>query len=473
MGVDGLKRVVAAKKAGKKLRPLVSPHVFARVRPPAESGGHAMEQEGRGPVSMRLSRVESGPPGAVVISDGHGEQVYDFPKRVFDLDATQEEVYVEAVRPLVDQFTDFPGGHNCLFFAYGQTGTGKTHTILGPEHTWADMHHKERGIMPRIIEDTIRVMSGLEAESGGNHVWTLQASAIQFYMMGCSDLLNDNQPIIIDNGSFGTCVAEYEPIGVRSITVTCLEDLLEVYDLVFKNRNTASTYMNTSKGKGAHSGSSRSHASIILTLKQVDRVSGLHQTTTFKVVDLAGAERPNSNRDGHASMIEAVIAYMQGKEMTAHQGVLINYELHMFRSQVVSATDLHKRGIDMNPPKQLGTPASEFLSASFTGTARLGMVVCLSPAPANGWETWFACTYGRDLAALRVRGKSVPTTPFAEALRDARIRRKNAARALAETPPKGSPKSKYYARRVCEDITWENELGIMEKLGRAAHIEAA
>ena len=55
-----------------------------------------------------------------------------FPARatpqVFGPESTQEEVYNSAVAPVVEQVTR---GLSCCIFAYGQTGTGKTFTMVG------------------------------------------------------------------------------------------------------------------------------------------------------------------------------------------------------------------------------------------------------------------------------------------------------------------------------------------------------
>ena len=47
---------------------------------------------------------------------------------VFDMDAAQTEVYNETARPIVESVLE---GYNGTIFAYGQTGTGKTHTMVG------------------------------------------------------------------------------------------------------------------------------------------------------------------------------------------------------------------------------------------------------------------------------------------------------------------------------------------------------
>ena len=57
------------------------------------------------------------------------------------------------------------------------------------------------------------------------------------------------------------------------------------------------------------------------------------------------------------------------------------------------------------------------MSACFNGNAVLSMVTCMSPAPQNGWETWFACTHGEDLNKLCVRSRSVPAWKVGDMLR--------------------------------------------------------
>lgn len=47
---------------------------------------------------------------------------------VYDTDAKQQVVYDESAFPLVESVIK---GYNGTIFAYGQTGCGKTHTMLG------------------------------------------------------------------------------------------------------------------------------------------------------------------------------------------------------------------------------------------------------------------------------------------------------------------------------------------------------
>lgn len=64
--------------------------------------------------------------------------------QVFDINATQELLYEEAVKPIVISVME---GFNGTVFAYGQTSSGKTHTMLGPNV----MDEAERGMIPRMV----------------------------------------------------------------------------------------------------------------------------------------------------------------------------------------------------------------------------------------------------------------------------------------------------------------------------------
>ena len=50
--------------------------------------------------------------------------------------------------PLVKKFLS---GYNSTIFAYGQTGTGKTHTIIGPLESLFDDKNENFGLIPNIL----------------------------------------------------------------------------------------------------------------------------------------------------------------------------------------------------------------------------------------------------------------------------------------------------------------------------------
>ena len=54
-------------------------------------------------------------------------------------------------------------GFNCCIFAYGQTGAGKTYSVLGSaSDLQSDPYCSSRGILPRILEDTFEQLGNRE-----------------------------------------------------------------------------------------------------------------------------------------------------------------------------------------------------------------------------------------------------------------------------------------------------------------------
>jgi kinesin family protein 11 len=90
-------------------------------------------------------KIAYGPSGKKQIKN------YSFDK-VFGMYSRQEEVFDTMVRPIVDECLE---GFNCTIFAYGQTGTGKTHTMEGNIHS-----EEDAGIVPRSVK---AILESLEA----------------------------------------------------------------------------------------------------------------------------------------------------------------------------------------------------------------------------------------------------------------------------------------------------------------------
>ena len=94
--------------------------------------------------------------GEVFVAKPYGGEA---PKQfTFDLaygvEALQETIYTEAASPIIGNVLE---GYNGTVFAYGQTGTGKTHTMMGVPDV-PDL----KGIMPRAFED---IFTNIKADS--------------------------------------------------------------------------------------------------------------------------------------------------------------------------------------------------------------------------------------------------------------------------------------------------------------------
>lgn len=112
---------------------------------------------------------------------------YRFPfDAVYDEHATQEDVYVTSARPAVLSTLQ---GYNATIIAYGQTGTGKTHTMEGPSLTGP-----HRGIIPRAVDD---IFASIENDGTPHSRYLVRASYLQIYNEVISDLLRADRTNLV------------------------------------------------------------------------------------------------------------------------------------------------------------------------------------------------------------------------------------------------------------------------------------
>lgn len=176
--------------------------------------------------------------------------------RVFGSDAKQSDVYAE-VDSLVRSALD---GYDVCVLAYGATGAGKTHTMLGDE-----------GIVPSAAKAIAAAVRDRQRRS-----WSLavKATAVEVYAEKCFDLLGaDRTPLVLrDDGSVD---------GASVHTVGSDDDLADLVRRASAARRTAATALNDR--------SSRSHALVRVELDGDDGRERL--TGSLTLVDLAGSER--------------------------------------------------------------------------------------------------------------------------------------------------------------------------------------
>ena len=141
-------------------------------------------------------------------------QRHTYPRRVFGPEETQDEVYDAIVPPMIDKLLGFAGPEavtrteapmNALFFAYGQTGTGKTHTTVGPDSSLRQAPpdgsvDARWGIFPRVAYGVFKRLSASATPS------VVAMSAVEFYLASANDLLAFNNPIAVS--------ADNEPVGM-------------------------------------------------------------------------------------------------------------------------------------------------------------------------------------------------------------------------------------------------------------------
>jgi kinesin family protein 3/17 len=200
---------------------------------------------------------------------------------VFDQQSTQQYVYEQTARPAVLNTLE---GYNASIIAYGQTGTGKTHTMEGFQYNGM---HPDRGMVPRAMEEIFKY---IENCPNSNTAFMVRASYLQIYNEVISDLLKTERVNlqIREDKKKGVFVEGLSEWAVRSPN--------EIYSLISKGaqyRATASTKMNDV--------SSRSHAVFIIIVEQMSMVEYTEAESgevnkqmrvgKLNLVDLAGSER--------------------------------------------------------------------------------------------------------------------------------------------------------------------------------------
>jgi len=219
-----------------------------------------------------------------------------------------------------------------------------------------------------------------------------------------------------------------------------------------------------------NAGSSRSHCALILTMHQTDLKKNDYVNTTFTVIDMAGSERVT--KTGAEFIAPTMISTMMrsgkpltDKQKTGAEGGLINFELSELATQVQIATEAHVAKRRYVKPKGTATTDTiQFIGRCLDGNCLLGMFVCISQAPQNGWETWFSCTYGEKLSKLKSPLKKVKTRSFDKEIVKARKAAEEAQKASDKTPQKGGGAAQYYElRKGVARSAWEY-LKILEEL---------
>jgi kinesin family protein 5 len=168
---------------------------------------------------------------------------YDY---VFTPDSSQYLVYEIAAKSIVDSVME---GFNGTVFAYGQTSSGKTFTMTGPDIDDPDL----QGIIPRMVRTVFENITSTDS-----HIeFTVKVSYCEIYMEKIKDLLDPekNNLKIHEDRTRGIFIAD-----ITEEYVSCDEEVYEFMKLGTSNREVGATQMNE--------GSSRSHAIFMLTISQ-------------------------------------------------------------------------------------------------------------------------------------------------------------------------------------------------------------
>uniref|UniRef100_A0A087XY08 plus-end-directed kinesin ATPase n=2 Tax=Poecilia formosa TaxID=48698 RepID=A0A087XY08_POEFO len=171
-------------------------------------------------------------------------------------------------------------GYNVCIFAYGQTGAGKSYTMMGRQEK------DQQGIIPLLCEDLFTKIN--DSNNDNSMSYSVEVSYMEIYCERVRDLLNPK-----NKGNLR--VREHPLLGpyvedLSKLAVTSYNDIQDLMDSGNKARTVAATNMNET--------SSRSHAvfNIIFTQKKHDMETDntSEKVSKISLVDLAGSERADS-----------------------------------------------------------------------------------------------------------------------------------------------------------------------------------
>ncbi|XP_075159680.1 kinesin-like protein at 61F [Haematobia irritans] len=293
--------------------------------------------------------------------------------RTFGPESRQVDVYSAVVGPLIEEVLS---GYNCTVFAYGQTGTGKTHTMVGNQSaelksSWED--DSDIGIIPRALCHLFDELRMMEVE------FSMRISYLELYNEELFDLLStdDNTKIRIfdDSTKKGSVIIQ----GLEEIPVHSKDDVYKLLEKGQERRRTASTLMNAQ--------SSRSHTvfSILVHIKE-NGIDGEEMLKIGKLnlVDLAGSE--NVSKAGNE------------KAVRVRETVNINQSL-LTLGRVITALVERTPHIPYRESK-----LTRLLQESLGGRTKTSIIATISPGHKDVEETLSTLEYAH-------RAKNIQNKP--------------------------------------------------------------
>uniref|UniRef100_A0A667X1E0 Kinesin-like protein n=1 Tax=Myripristis murdjan TaxID=586833 RepID=A0A667X1E0_9TELE len=278
--------------------------------------------------------------------------------RVFPTNTTQEQVYNTCAKQIVK---DVLGGYNGTIFAYGQTSSGKTHTMEGKLH---DPH--QMGIIPRIAEDIFNHIFAMDE----NLEFHIKVSYFEIYMDKIRDLLD------VTKTNLSVHEDKNRVPYVKGCTerfVSSPDEVMDVIDEGKSNRHVAVTNMNEH--------SSRSHSIFLINIKQEHVETEQKLCGKLYLVDLAGSEKVSKTGAAGAVLDEAKNI---NKSLSALGNVI---------SALAEGTKTHVPYRD--------SKMTRILQDSLGGNCRTTMFICCSPSSYNDAETKSTLMFGQRAKTIR------------------------------------------------------------------------
>uniref|UniRef100_A0A8C3A6Q5 Kinesin heavy chain n=1 Tax=Cyclopterus lumpus TaxID=8103 RepID=A0A8C3A6Q5_CYCLU len=273
--------------------------------------------------------------------------------KVFQSNTTQEQVYNACAQKIVKDVLE---GYNGTIFAYGQTSSGKTHTMEGNLHDTDGM-----GIIPRIVQDIF------------NYIYSMDEN-LEFHIKVSSE---NGQAVetVVSKTNLSVHEDKNRVPYVKGCTerfVCSPDEVMDTIDEGKSNRHVAVTNMNEH--------SSRSHSIFLINVKQENTQTEHKLSGKLYLVDLAGSEKVSKTGAEGALLDEA-------KNINKSLSSLGN---------VISALAEGTAYIPYRDSKM-----TRILQDSLGGNCRTTIIICCSPSSYNECETKSTLMFGQRAKTIK------------------------------------------------------------------------
>lgn len=282
--------------------------------------------------------------------------VYD---RVFGSESTQKEVYDYVAKPIINGVLR---GFNGTVFAYGQTSSGKTHTMEGPDIE----DEVQMGVIPRMVWS---IFDGID-HAADYIEFVVKVAIVEIYNERIRDLLDpkkDNLKIHEDKA---------RGVFIGEVTETYVGSEQEIFDMMKVgkyNRSVAETNLNEH--------SSRSHLIFMMTIEQKNLHDRSLKVGKLHLVDLAGSEK---------------VAKTGASGERLDEAKNINRSLSALGNVINALTDRKSTHVPYRDSK-----LSRVLQESLGGNAKTSLIITCSPSYFNEQETISTLRFGQRAKMIK------------------------------------------------------------------------
>ncbi|XP_028848830.1 kinesin-like protein KIF1B isoform X27 [Denticeps clupeoides] len=351
--------------------------------------------------------------------------------------ASQNQVYNDIGKEMLQHAFE---GYNVCIFAYGQTGAGKSYTMMGKQE------EGQEGIIPQLCEDLFEKINDNNTEELS---YSVEVSYMEIYCERVRDLLNPKNKgnlRVREHPLLGPYVEDLSKLAVTSYT-----DIADLMDAGNKARTVAATNMNET--------SSRSHAvfTIVFTQRRHDSETDLSTEKVSKIslVDLAGSERADSTG---------------AKGTRLKEGANINKSLTTLGKVISALAEVSKKKKKTDFIPYRDSVLTWLLRENLGGNSRTAMVAALSPADINYDETLSTLRYADRAKQIKCNAviNEDPNAKLVRELKDEVTRLKELLRAqglgdILDTPM-GTLSASPSSGSLCSQLGLQSVSSIQERI---------